>query len=196
MRNSGGYVMRLFIALELPDKVVTTLQNMQQQLRRSGQHPVKWVDPANIHLTLRFLGEVSEQQMPVLLAALEAVQVESSHAMLHLQKAGAFPNLKRPQVIWAGVGGGVDALARFQQAISRELEPLGFPPETRPFHAHITLGRVRRDSSTRQQTVLGNAITNLAMPEKVAWPLELPILFQSTLTPRGAIYRKVDYEAL
>jgi 2'-5' RNA ligase len=188
--------MRLFIALELPEPVPAALAATQQQLRRSGDHPVKWVAPESVHLTLQFLGEVEEERVPALLAALEQVQrttYSSTMPTLHLTGAGAFPNVKRPQTIWVGVGGDTAPLAQVQQAVVRELEPLGFAAEDRPFRAHLTIGRVQRNANSRQRSALGNAIAALPKPRAASWPMGVPILFQSTLTPNGAIYKRISH---
>jgi 2'-5' RNA ligase len=190
--------MRLFIALELPEPVLAALATTQQQLRRTGDHPVKWVAPESVHLTLQFLGEVGEERVPALLAALEQAQHalssnRSAVPTLHLAAAGAFPNIKRPQTIWVGVGGDTAPLAQLQQAVVRELEPLGFAAEDRPFRAHLTIGRVQRTASSRQRSALGSALADLPKPRAVRWPMGTPMLFQSTLTPAGSIYKRISH---
>jgi 2'-5' RNA ligase len=187
--------MRLFIALELPAAVQTALQKIQQQIQRSGTHPVKWVRPEGMHLTLQFLGETEEQRVPAILDALEAVQVAHTQAMvspLYLAAAGAFPHLKRPQTLWVGVDGDTRALSQMQQAVGQGMEPLGFAPETRPFRAHLTLGRVRKDAASRERAALGAAVAALPQPAAVNWSIGNPYLFESTLTPAGPIYRRIS----
>lgn len=189
--------MRLFIALELPTAVIIELEQMQQHLRRGAQHPVKWVGSGGFHLTLQFLGEVAAEQVPAILSALEYVTsttAGSTGPVLHLAAAGAFPNLRQPQALWVGVGGDTALLAQLQQAVTRAMEPLGFVPESRPFRAHLTLGRVRREATAQERSRLGAALSALPAPEPIAWPMGRPMLFQSTLTPDGALYRRISYE--
>lgn len=188
--------MRLFIALELPPEVQAATALLQQQLRRNGTYPVKWVVPENFHITLRFLGEVADEQVPALLDAMEVIQqaaapVAQEH--LHLTNGGAFPNLRRPQTIWVGIGGKVEALSHIHQAVEPAIAPLGFVPETRPFRAHLTIGRTQRGAHSSQQAALGRAIEALPRPAPVRWTVGIPMLFQSTLTRGGAIYTKVHY---
>lgn len=186
--------MRLFVALTLPAEVTAELEAFQQRLQRSGSHPVKWVAPAAVHLTLQFLGEVPEAQLPAILAALARVRagaVMRGLPRLFLAPVGAFPNLRRPQTLWMGVDGDLDRLAQVHQAVNSALEPLGFAAETRPFRAHLTLGRVRREASPSQRVTLGNAIAALPPPGRIAWQSAPPTLFQSTLTPDGAMYREL-----
>jgi 2'-5' RNA ligase len=189
--------MRLFIALELPPDVLSALEAMQQQLQRTTRHPVKWVSPRHMHLTLQFLGEVEEARTaPILDVLAQAVQAHPAAAptTLHLAPVGAFPNLKRPQTIWAGVDGNLAAVNQLQQSIAHTLEGQGFTPDNKPFHAHLTLGRVRREATPQQRAALCAALGKLPAPQAVAWSAGTPVLFQSTLTPHGPIYRKVGYE--
>jgi 2'-5' RNA ligase len=179
--------------------VKQALTTAQQRLQRSGQHPVKWVSPASMHLTLHFLGNVEPAQVPALLAALEEARAAGQAVgmpaapLLRLAELGAFPNLRRPTTIWAGVAGAVQPLQQIHQAVGHAIEPLGFVPETRPFRAHLTLGRVRRDATPHQYRALGAALSEAPAPEPVRWPLGEPALFESILTREGALYKRIDY---
>jgi 2'-5' RNA ligase len=186
--------LRLFIALELPPDVVAALRDMQHRLQRSGAHPVKWVAPDAFHLTLQFLGAVATAQVPALCAALRPLQQAPAHSSSHMQLAvtGAFPNLRRPQTLWVGVGGATAQLAQLAHQVGQALVPLGFAPDTRPFRAHLTIGRVRQHATPAQRRELGAAIAALPAPPAVTWPITTPILFQSTLTPDGAHYQRID----
>jgi 2'-5' RNA ligase len=191
--------MRLFIALELPEEVTQELAAAQQRLQRSGQHPVKWVSPASMHLTLHFLGNVEPAQVPALLAALAEARAvgqaagKSAAPLLRLAALGAFPNLRRPTTVWAGIEGALQPLQQIHQAVGHALEPLGFVPETRPYHAHLTLGRVRRDATPQHYRTLGAALSEAPAPAPIRWPLGEPALFESTLTREGAQYTRIDH---
>ncbi len=185
--------MRLFIALDLPPTVGVEIDAIRQRLQRSGTHPVKWVRSESIHLTLHFLGEVADDRAPAILAALAAVPVDPP-VSLRLEPAGVFPNLRRPQVVWVGVGDHFGGLERLHAAVGAALVALGFTLDTRPFRAHLTLGRVRRDATPVQQADLGAAVRRLPPPRPITWSGGPPILFQSTLTPAGAVYRALRPE--
>lgn len=187
--------MRLFIALKLPPATVAALQAVQQQMQQRGQQPVKWVAPEAMHLTLVFLGEVEAERSAAIVAALRQASQQdtaAARAMLRLGTAGAFPNARRPQTLWVGVAGDTPRLARVQQAVAQAMEPLGFVPEERPFRAHLTLGRVRRDATPQQRAALGAALEKLSVPIIEAWPMGAPILFESILTQDGALYKRID----
>lgn len=186
--------MRLFIAIPLSAEVKAALVAQQEALRHQlGQERgVRWVSAEAMHLTLQFLGEVEPARAEPILAALNQVIARSSNRIaLHLDSVGAFPNLRRPQTLWCGVGGALAALGALQRELSDVLQPLGFLPEQRPFSPHLTLGRVRRETTPAQQAAIGNAVRALAPPEPVGWIAEPPALFESTLTREGATYTRI-----
>ena len=134
---------RCFIAIGLTDEVKAGLKELQYQLKSGGQTPVKWVDPYSIHLTLKFLGGVDVAKISPITAAMEEATKGVSPFSLKVEGVGAFPNLRRVQVVWVGVGGEVDKLAHLQQRLESNLAGLGFAPEKRRFTPHLTLARLR-----------------------------------------------------
>jgi 2'-5' RNA ligase len=181
---------RLFIAAELPPDVKAALVAAQERLRRDHP-PVKWVAPEAMHLTLRFLGETDAELAPRLGAGLRAALEGWRAIPVHLTSAGAFPNDRRPSVLWAGIGGALAALGELYVAVAAAVAALGFPPEARPFQAHLTLGRVRREASAAQQQQIGAAIRALPAFAPMAWTVDRVALFRSQLDRGGPIYTKI-----
>lgn len=181
--------MRLFAALELPPEPRTAAAAMIRELRRSGAD-VKWVAPENLHVTLKFLGETDPGRLGEIGAVLQAACSAAPALELALAGAGAFPGVGRPAVVWLGLAGQVEALAGLARALDDGLAGLGFPPETRRFQAHLTLGRARRGRGPNPPSrPLAQALAGLAGwrgPEFVARRVSL---MESTLTPAGPIYR-------
>jgi 2'-5' RNA ligase len=177
--------MRLFIALDLPEYVRAELATVQSRLRRSG-YPVRWSPIEKLHLTLQFLGETDPALVPALLTML----ADLAHSSLHLQLEGlgAFPRVERPSVIWVGLGGDCAALAQLQREVVAGTAPLGFSADSRPFHPHLTLGRLRPDANRAQIRLVADALSRAAAPQPIAWNTGLPRLYRSTLTRTGAIY--------
>ncbi|HJZ46255.1 MAG TPA: RNA 2',3'-cyclic phosphodiesterase [Roseiflexaceae bacterium] len=181
---------RLFIGAELPEDVKAELVASQARLRRANL-PVAWVAPEAMHLTLRFLGDTSVALIPELCAAIRTA-VAPYHAMeLRLSGTGAFPNDRRPSVVWIGVGGAVAALGHAQASIETALGELGIAAEPKPFHPHLTLGRVRGEASHQQRQRLGDVIRALPPPAPLAWALERVVLFRSELRREGAVYTEI-----
>jgi 2'-5' RNA ligase len=181
---------RLFIAAELPAQIKAELEGVQARLRRANV-PVSWVAPGAMHLTLRFLGETSLALIPNLDSAIRAVLAPYSAMTLRLNGTGAFPNNRRPSVIWVGIGGAVEALQQSQAAIEAAVAGLGFTPETRPFHPHLTLGRLRREANPQQQLQLGDAMRSLLPPAPLEWTVERVVLFRSELRREGPTYTEI-----
>jgi 2'-5' RNA ligase len=181
---------RLFIGAQLPASVKAELVGAQIWLRQANL-PVSWVAPAAMHLTLRFLGDTSVTQIPAIERAICAALAPHSAMTLRLAGAGGFPNDRRPSVVWAGVGGELAALARAQAAIESAVVGVGSTPETKPFRAHLTLGRLRREAGPHHQQRLGDAIRSLPPAAPLEWPLEQVILFRSEQRREGPIYTAI-----
>ena len=177
--------MRAFIAIELPQEIKDTLGRLQQKLKAAGAD-VKWVEPKNIHLTLKFLGEIDEQTKDRVSAKLSEISAGTKQFTFSLSCLGAFPNTKSPRVIWIGIEQGDIEIKAIADAIETQLESINIPKETREFSSHITLGRTR-SSKNRQE--LANALSELSLKSlKNQFPVTKITLLKSTLTPRGPVY--------
>ncbi|MFQ5453768.1 MAG: RNA 2',3'-cyclic phosphodiesterase [Candidatus Zixiibacteriota bacterium] len=176
-------MIRLFIALPLEKKVKDELGEIIVILKQKGGS-VKWVNPKNIHLTLKFLGDTEEhlvdeikEQINVAAEKYEPVQSGISHI-------GAFPNLNRPRVIWAGIEKNKDILMRIAGILDKKMNKLGWERETRKFKSHLTLGRIRNLKGLENLT--GYLKENQL--KEIALIFDRITLFKSTLTPTGPIY--------
>lgn len=132
---------RSFIALEISDEVRERLAELLKRLHRTNAS-VKWVEPENLHLTLKFLGEVPEVQIDDIIQALRAIAEATSPFSFTVRGVGGFPDLRRPRVLWVGVEA-PESLLRLQQLVEKAMEMLGFALEERTYHPHITIGRVK-----------------------------------------------------
>jgi len=187
---------RCFIAISLPDEVKAGLKELQAQLKSGHQTSIKWVDPYSVHLTLKFLGGVDGDKIsPITAAMAEAVQGVSPFS-LKVEGLGAFPNLRRVQVVWVGVSGEVDKLAQLQQRLEPNLEGLGFAPEKRRFTPHLTLARVRDRASADEREALGQLIGGTKFEAARSFPVEAVNLMKSQLTREGALYSRISAAAL
>ncbi|MBK8902020.1 MAG: RNA 2',3'-cyclic phosphodiesterase [Anaerolineaceae bacterium] len=186
---------RLFIAIDLPEVVKGALLSAAVLLGQGGQTgqrlpdgAVRWVKPEQLHLTLRFLGDTAVSQLPILQDQL--TRLTAQHPAFHLRQngLGAFPNRKRPRVVWAGLAGELAALQAMQAELEDRVVALGWPREERPFSPHITLGRVK-DVSRAQALNWQVALAELAIEVTAVK------LVQSELRPSGPVYtvRHVAY---
>ncbi len=134
---------RAFIAITLPDALKEAIEQYQAQLKALAPK-VKWVRPNAIHITLKFLGEQSPQSMDNVVPALMDVQSTGRSFEMHVKGFGAFPNRRRPRVLWLGSAGEPhEHLYQLHRHIEERLEPLGFEREKRRFSPHLTLGRIK-----------------------------------------------------
>jgi 2'-5' RNA ligase len=188
--------LRLFIALEPPDLVRRRLAALQERLKAaSGRHAgeVKWVQVENVHLTLQFLGAVPEDRVEAVKAAMASAAGAAQQLHLELRGAGGFPSARRARVLWAGVGGDVTPLTALVSSLGRQLGPLGFPPEDRPFSPHLTLGRSR---DSRGAPGLAVALAQASDGPGTPWRASELVLFQSHLSPAGPRYESLARSAL
>jgi 2'-5' RNA ligase len=182
---------RSFIAVELPENLKKVLAELQRQFRSTGSSPVKWVEPGNIHLTLKFLGDIDIDSTGKVTAALEGAIRGVAPFNIEASKLGVFPNINRIQVIWVGLYGTLDKLGQLQKRIEESLKPLGFPPENRPFTPHLTLGRVRDYARPEERQKLGQFISNVKFEGKYTINIGAINLMRSQLTREGPIYSKI-----
>ena len=134
---------RSFIAIELPAAVISLLDNVQQELKVL-RLKARWVRPQNIHLTLKFLGNIDSGEIEKIGRAMVDAAGDSAPFTLTIGGIGFFPDIKRPRVIWVGLDGAKPALFNLQRNLADRLAIAGFPKEERSFKAHLTLGRIRQ----------------------------------------------------
>jgi 2'-5' RNA ligase len=177
---------RLFVSLELPDDHRDALAAVCESGKRSG---VRWVPAENVHLTLKFLGEVDEDLIPDLKSALAGVADGAKPFEISLAGSGCFPNPRTPAVIWLGVEAGTDEAVKLAAAVDEAVVPLGFKAEKRPFKPHLTIGRTRNTREGRDTiTIKSKQLKDFAA---TAGRAEALALMKSTLTPDGAIYEEI-----
>jgi len=183
---------RSFIAIELPNELKLGLSQLEAQLKSGKQSGVKWVNPYSIHLTLKFLGSIAVDKISQITKAMsEAVQgISPFH--LEVKELGAFPNLRRVQVVWVGISGEVDRLGQLQQRIESNLACLGFAPESRPFTPHLTLARLRNQASLDERQRLGELIAGTRFEVAYTIKVDTISLIRSQLTREGAIYSRIS----
>jgi 2'-5' RNA ligase len=198
--------MRAFIAVELPEEIRQEAAALQSDLRGAGAD-VKWVEPANLHLTLKFLGEIEEAQVTPLTEALRSITHHHSPFTVSLEGIGAFPSTTRPRGIWVGISQGQEALEKLAGQVEEACSPFVLRQacpersssfdsaqdersrraqhERHPFSAHLTIGRVRGPDR------LAGLIKKLQVVKfqgSAPAPVNRLTLFQSLLSPHGPTY--------
>jgi len=184
---------RTFVAVEMDNAVRTAASRLIRALAAS-QADVKWIEPQNLHLTLKFLGEVPLEEVHAVCKSVERAVGGMEPFRLELLGVGAFPNIRRPRTLWLGAGEGQVEMAALQQSIEHGLKKLGYRPESRKFKTHLTLGRVRRAGPGLAR--LSELLAEHASFPAGASPVEEVTVFASELTPEGPVYSPLSHASL
>ena len=180
-----GETIRAFLAIDPPPDVIRKINDIQRMLRKNIQGLISWVRPEGIHLTLKFFGDVTQDDV---IAISEVIATHATGARtfnLEVKGLGVFPSLRRPRVVWIGISGEVAQLTILQQAIDQRLAACGFPREERPFRAHLTVARIK---SLQGLSGLDNCLAGNASASAGIFAATGLTLFKSNLTPKGAVY--------
>lgn len=189
--QSGGglitdVVVRAFIAIEIPENVRAALRGLLERLRGTPGR-IGWVKPENIHLTLRFLGDVETDRVDRLAAILADACKDVAPFSVAVRGAGAFPNLRRPGVLWVGCSPADGALEAVQLAAEDAARAVGLPPDDKAFHPHLTIARIK-DSRTAAAVIEG--FERERAFDAGEFQVHGVSLFSSQLTPHGPLYAR------
>ena len=179
---------RAFVAVELPPEARDALSAVVRFLEGRGIVGLRTVDPASVHLTLKFLGNVPASRVEAIEDALVDAAARSRPFRLALGETGTFPERGAPRVLWVGLDGDVEALAGLRARVEEALRPLGFAPEGRPFRPHLTLARMRDRSTRADRAQAAAALSSAPFEPGLEFPVESVSLMRSILRPDGARY--------
>ena len=176
--------MRAFLAIALPPEVRRSLAMLQEALAVS-RADVKWVELGNLHVTLKFLGEITEEQRLAVDTMLQRIVERETPFTLSVKELGAFPSIAAPRVIWVGLDEGRERVKRIAEVIEREGAARSFAKEERPFAAHVTIGRVR---SPQGRQALAQALRDARWKPPEPWRVTSLTFYQSILGTPGPRY--------
>ena len=189
-------MVRTFVAVELDASLRKALAQTQADLQARLQKAmgsdvrIQWVRPESVHLTLKFLGDIPEERIPDIEAALARVAGAQARCAVDVGGLGAFPDARAPRVLWIGLSGQVDGVTNLAAAVECALVAMGFAPEAKPFHPHLTLARIKERSRD-----VGRALATGRLLEQTA-PIgsvtaDAIALMKSELKPSGAVYTRL-----
>lgn len=184
--------MRTFIAIELPQAITAALGDVQKTLKSSKLN-IRWVPPENIHLTLKFLGDIPPEAVdPISRILSDSVRIFEPLS-LSARGSGAFPGIKNPRVIWIGLSGQIPQLRALQEGLEKNLATIGYAMEKREFKAHLTLGRVKGAVDPVKLNIALNQVMDFTTEPFSA---DRIFLFRSDLKPTGPVYTQLACAAL
>jgi 2'-5' RNA ligase len=173
---------RTFIAIEIPAAVRKRISEVQNEFQKENER-ISWTKPENIHVTLKFLGDVEENKIDAIASVVQKTAKNIQSFNVKVKNLGAFPNLRRARVLWVGLENATAELTQIAEGMETGLSQLGFPEEERKFSPHLTIGRVKSALSTR----FVEKFQNYAF-EGGEFQVEEIVVMKSDLRPSGAIY--------
>ena len=184
-------LLRAFIAVEIPSGIHQAIENKTASIQAAlNPSLVRWVPSSNVHLTLKFLGDVSPTNVELLSQMLSVEVSQHQTFEMTFEGLGAFPNPKRPRVIWIGIQApaGLEAL---QHGIEAATATLGYPVEKRPFSPHLTIGRIKQKVSSTGMQKIRAALEETQVGSLGSTRVSAIHLFKSDLKPSGAVYTRL-----
>jgi len=182
---------RAFIAVDLSPEIEERLEYITGQLKsRLPGVPVRWVPASNVHLTLKFLGDVSTSNLEMLHGIIRTEAERLAPFEISVGELGAYPSIHRPRVMWVGIEAPIE-LDTLQNGIETETARLGYAREKRTFSPHLTLGRVSRNASTQQVHQIADVLCDCKVGFLGATRVQAVHLYRSDLRPQGAVYSRL-----
>jgi len=178
-------IMRCFLAVDIPEHIKKSILKATQNLRKD-LIGIKWVEPHNLHITIKFLGEVEDKNALALAETLEKRLLNSGTFVLKLKNFGFFPDLKRPRVFWVGVEDRGENLKKLWKEIENIVPKYGISRDNRTFTPHLTLARIKKPIKIEKSGL--ESLKNFETPE---FKIDTLIFYKSVLTSKGPIYTKI-----
>jgi len=184
--------MRLFVAIDLSASIRKSLSEQIRDLESIlDTRTIRWVKPSAMHLTLKFLGETPDHKVEQIQSTLAEIAPQYSPFTIQIGTFGCFPNLRKPRVLWVGIHEQTGSLKKLHRELEMEFRKLGFKAENRPFQAHLTLGRVKKNISSAELDILRSQLGDVKIEELGKETVEAIYLIRSFLRPTGAEYTRL-----
>ncbi|MDF1513165.1 MAG: RNA 2',3'-cyclic phosphodiesterase [Anaerolineae bacterium] len=179
--------LRAFLAIPLPPTIISQLDRIQRHLQhKCPNRHIRWVNPHTIHLTLYFIGDMPETQIPQVSDTMKPL-IETVHTFnCNVENLGTFPNTKRPNVIWAGIQDSEMQLTALHALVNQGMSDCGFSAETRKFTPHLTIGRVNRRTPLSDRMLIGSEVMQYHVGILGSVEVTEVVFYKSILKPTGA----------
>ena len=185
--KTGAFFFRSFLAVDVPQTVTREIQVLTDSLKKAGAD-VKWVEPQNLHLTLKFLGDLDGERLSQVKDFLDQFCPAKAAFPIRFSELGGFPDLRAPKVLWVGLAEGEESLKTLAAGLESGLAEIGFEKSEKPFSAHLTIGRVRSPKGLGR---LAEAVKVENYSSVQAVRVDHIIFYKSTLTREGPIYESI-----
>lgn len=182
-------LLRSFIAIDLPADLRNQILQLQKDLSPFTNSFIRWTKPENIHLTLRFLGDVEKRKLDDVINTLQEIAHAELPFELFISSLGVFPNIKQPRIVWVGINE-CESLTLLVRLFEEKLAILGFTAENRPFKPHLTIGRIRSYCTSNESQMLSHALHS-ARKFSASLLVNEIVLYKSDLKPGGPVYSRL-----
>ncbi len=180
--------MRTFVAIEFSPKIRGKIGEIIEYFKtQTPDYALKWVEPQNLHMTIKFLGEVSEEHLRTIKDVLSDTLKGRSAFEIEVTGMGMYPSTQKPRVIWLGIKGS-EPLKDIHQSLDQALQKASIPPDKRGLSPHLTIARVRRNVETLIVQDIGKTLSQFKIDSLGKCTIDRIVLYKSTLTPSGPIY--------
>lgn len=187
---------RTFIAIDLSTEIIDQIDQIINYFKTQvPQVALKWVETENIHLTVKFLGDISTEQLPQIKGIIQAELAPFSSFDLRVEELGMYPHRKKPRVIWLGIRGG-DSVIAMHKKLDRALVEADIPQEGRAYSPHLTIARVRRRTDPDTIKLIGSRLSNFKVDSLGTLTVDQVHFYQSELTRQGPIYTRLSSVSL
>jgi 2'-5' RNA ligase len=184
-------LLRAFIAIEIPPNIQVAIEKQTARLRQAlGSETVRWIPAQNMHLTLKFLGDIAGSHVDFLKQLLTREATLHSQFDLQIGGLGSYPTSRRPRILWVGLHIPAELVA-LQKSIETGTTRLGYEQEERDFAPHLTIGRVRQNTSPAELPKIRAAMDNIQLGNIGTARVDSVHLFKSELQPNGSVYTKL-----
>lgn len=183
-------LLRAFIAIDIPPEIKQVISVQTASLRKESGCTVRWVPIENMHLTLKFLGNVSSANLDLLAQAVRSECAQIAPFTVSVEQLGCFPNPRRPRVLWIGLSAPQE-LHRLQRQVEASTARLGYAPDHKPFSPHLTIGRVREQTTPQELQALTRLLEQTALASLGGFTVNEVHLYKSDLKPEGAVYTRL-----
>ncbi len=180
--------MRTFIAVDFPTAILSKIEAIVDYFKKKvPENALKWVETENLHLTIKFIGEIDPGKLEQVKSVLTRCLAGQNAFEIEVAGLGMYPNARAPRVIWLGITGG-DPLVRIHATLDTHLAELDIKPEGRPYAPHLTIARIRKGTDRKTAQAVGETLAQFKVDALGAVTIDRVHLYQSVLTPSGPIY--------
>lgn len=180
--------MRTFIALDFSPEIIRKINEIIDYFKtQTPERALKWVAPENLHLTIKFLGEVPEKKIEQIKSLINETLDDVKSFEIGVEKLGMYPNSQKPRVVWLGVRG-AGPLKEIHKVLDSQLQKAEIQPDNRGFSPHLTIARVRRNADIQSVKEIGETLSKFKVDSLGTCTVNHIILYKSELTPQGPIY--------